>query len=133
MGRPGFPQRVFASNFGIASVYTYHNGPEGKVFMDGRLEVCSRDMYERFGQISRRMRIADPAWVELLRNKDGSLPAVMLDSRYSRGMIEGAIHTPGWRLVYADQAAAVFFDEGTADTLNLPAVSPDPLLYPPDF
>ena len=131
MKNPQFPQRVYAANFGVASVYSYHNGPEGKVFMDGRLEVCTQQTFERFDEIGKRMSHGDPSWTELLRDKAGNLPAVMLDSRYSRGMITGALQTPGWRLVYADPSCAVLFDEKTADRLQLPAVSPDPLKYPP--
>ncbi len=133
MNRPGFPQRVFASNFGVASVYTYHNGPNGKVFMDGRLEVCSQRTFAEFNEICRRMSLADSSWAEVLRDTDGNLPAVMLDSRYSRGLIAGVDRTPGWRLVFADQAAAVFFDERVAEALHLPAASPDPLLSPPPW
>ena len=131
LGRPGYPRRVFGANFGVASVYTYHNGPEGKVFMDGRLEVCTRETFARFGEISRYMAQANPYWTELLRDQEGQLPAVMLDSRFSRDMITGAYQTPGWRLVFADQAAAVFLDERVAEALQLPAVSPDPLRFPP--
>lgn len=131
MQRPGYPRRVFASNFGVASVYTYHNGPEGKVFMDGRLEVCSQQTFERFNSIGQRMSRADPSWVELLRDQKGNLPAVMLDSRFSRELITGALQTPGWRLVYADPSCAVFFDEKVADALHLPPVSIEPIRWPP--
>ena len=131
MKRPGYPKRVYASNFGVASVYTYHNGPEGKVFMDGRLEVCSRETFKRFEEIGQRMIQAHPSWGELLRDQSGKLPAVMLDSRFSRQLITGAVQTPGWRLVYADQACAILFDEKVADALHLPAVSMDPLRLPP--
>lgn len=131
MRHPGYPQRVYAANFGVASVYTYYNGPEGKVFMDGRLEVCTQQTFERFDEIGLRMTHAHPSWVELLRDKEGHLPAVMLDSRFSRGLITGVMQTPGWRLVYADPSCAVFFDEKTADAFKLPAVSPEPLKYPP--
>lgn len=131
MKNPRFPQRVYAANFGVASVYSYYNGPEGKVFMDGRLEVCTRQTFERFDEIGKRMADADPSWAEMLRDKSGQLPAVMLDSRYSRIQIMGALQTPGWRLVYADPACAVLFDEKTADSLQLPPANPEPLRYPP--
>lgn len=131
MRHPGYPQRVYAANFGVASVYTYYNGPEGKVFMDGRLEVCTQQTFERFDEIGLRMTHAHPSWVELLRDKAGNLPAVMLDSRFSRGLITGVLQTPGWRLVYADPSCAVFFDDKTADQLKLPPVSPEPLKFPP--
>ncbi|MBS0206691.1 MAG: hypothetical protein JSS49_27760 [Planctomycetes bacterium] len=133
MGQPGFPQRVFAANFGIASVYTYHNGPEGKVFMDGRLEVCTQATFQQFNLICHGMSTANPIWAELLRDKEGNLPAVMLDTRYSRQMIQGVGATPGWRLVYADQACAVFFSDRVAQSLKLPTASFEPLLKPPKW
>lgn len=131
MRHPGYPQRVFAANFGVASVYTYYNGPQGKVFMDGRLEVCTQQTFERYNDISLRMSGAHPSWAELLRDQAGNLPAVMLDSRFSRHLISGVMQTPGWRLVYADPSCAVFFDEKTADAFKLSAVDPEPLKLPP--
>jgi hypothetical protein len=131
LGRPGFPERVYASHFGLAAVYTYHNGPQRKVFMDGRLEVCTRETFGFYDEIKRRMIFGDPVWPRMLQDQDGHYAAVLLDSRYSRLMIEGAYHTPGWRLVYADPAAAVFLDERVADSLSLPAVTFEPLRNPP--
>ena len=63
----------------MASVYTYHNGPDRKVFMDGRLEVCSQTVFERFLEIRLIIVAGEPIFAELLRDKDGTLPAVMLD------------------------------------------------------
>src|SRR5262249_11348367 len=37
-GREGFPRRAFVANNGQAAVYIYHNAPDRRVFMDGRLE-----------------------------------------------------------------------------------------------
>lgn len=133
MGQPGFPQRVFAANFGIASVYSYHNGPDGKVFMDGRLEVCTQQTFERYNLICQGMTVANPIWAELMRDKEGNLPAVMLDTRYSRQLIQGVASTPGWQLVYADQACAVFFPDGVAKALKLPMASFEPLREPPKW
>ena len=133
MRQPGFPNRVFAANFGVASIYTYYNGPEGKVFMDGRLEVCTQATFQRFDEVKKRMARMDPSWAEMLRDTEGGLPAIMLDTRYSREMIRGALATPGWRLVFADKTAAVFFDERAADKLKLPMANLEPLIVPPKF
>ena len=133
MQQPGFPRHVFASHFGVAAVYSYHNGPQGKVFMDGRLEVCTQATFQRFNDVSQHMARMESDWVDLLRDGDGGLPAIMLDTRGSLKLILGVLATPGWRLVYADKAAAVFFDETTADKLQLPAANLAPLLVPPEF
>lgn len=122
LGQDGFPNRVFASDFGAAAVYIYHNGPERKVFMDGRLEVCSMLTFQRFEQIKLWMAHADPAWTEMLRDPRGELPAVLLDVRNSAAQIEGAIRTPGWRMVFSDQAAVVLLDAQTVDALQLPSI-----------
>lgn len=133
MRRPGFPKSVFASHFGVASVYTYYNAPEGRVFMDGRLEVCSRETFARYGEISQRMIVGDTSWMQLIRNEFGGLPAIMLDTRTSRAMINGVLQTPGWRLVYADRAVAVFFEERIAEGLKLPTANGEPLLLLPEI
>jgi hypothetical protein len=77
------------------------------------------------------MIAADPKWAEMLRDDQGNLPAVLLDSRSSRLLIDGLLRTPGWRLVFADQAAAVFLSEQVAAASQLPAVSHEPLKTPP--
>ncbi|MCH7987923.1 MAG: hypothetical protein IID46_02095 [Planctomycetes bacterium] len=130
-GQPGFPQRAFLSHFGLAAVYEYHLGPNHRVFMDGRLEVVSRETYGLYQKIMQRMSDRNPNWQSLLtRDATGRFPAVILDSRQSRFAIQGVYSTPGWRLVFADASAAVFIEESLAETLNLPPADPVPLKYP---
>jgi hypothetical protein len=130
-GRAGMPQRAYVAHFGQAAVYEFHNGPERKVFMDPRLEVMTQETFAAWEWIGKWIVAGDLQWQEVLRDEQGNLPAVVLDSRYSRDLIDGLYRTPGWRLVFADQAAALFLDDATAQRLELPAVSPDPLKYPP--
>lgn len=130
-GQPGFPERAFVANNGQAAVYIYHNGPDRRVFMDGRLEVCTRFTFEVFNNILLRMAHGDPSWLTLFVNGEAEPPAVLLDSRYSRAQIAGMMATPGWRLVFADPSGAVFLDHKLADKLALPATDPRPLYYPP--
>lgn len=131
MRQRGFPDRVFAAHFGVASVYTYYNAPQGKVFMDGRLEVCTKSTFKKFDEVLRLMAMSDPGWTQLVRDEVGSLPAIMLDTRKSRPAIMGVAATPGWKLVFADKSVAVFFEEGVADRLKLPLADPEPLIVPP--
>lgn len=129
-GQPGFPRRAFVANNGQASVYTYYNAPARRVFMDARLEVCTRKTFEVYNDILGAMASANPAWQNIFQENSGELPVVILDSRGSRAQINGLFQTPGWRLVFADRAAAVFLSNAQADRLSLPLVSPEPLMYP---
>lgn len=131
-GQPGFPNHAFVSNIGQAAVYVYHNGPDRLVFMDGRLEVASPQTFQAYLEICNRIATGNRSWEANLRDSNGELPTVLLDSRYSRREINALYQTPGWRLVYADAAAAVFLEDKTADRLRLPPVDPTPLMYPPD-
>ena len=126
--QPGFPQRAFVSHIGQAEVYVYHNAPQRRVFMDARLEVCTQRTFELFNQILAAMAAGDPVWQT--RFQDGELPVVILDSRVSRLAINGMMATPGWRLVFADRAAAVFLPVDRAEQLRLPFADPTPLIDP---
>lgn len=129
-GNPAFPPRAFVAHMGQASVYTYHNGPDRKVFMDPRLEVNSQNTFRRFEDILERMSVGDRGWEVGLRDEQGRLPVVILDSRYSRPAINGLLSTPSWRMVFADPAAAVFIETELADRLGLPQADPGPLVNP---
>jgi hypothetical protein len=129
--RPGMPQRAYLAHFGMAGTYIFHNGPQRKVFMDPRLEVCSRKTFEEWERAMSLMASRNTAW-EGIVNRDGKeLPAVILDSRSSRPVINGLLGTPGWRLVFADPSAAVFIPTSLANRLNLPMADPRPLHKPP--
>jgi len=130
-GREGFPLRAFVANNGQAAVYIYHNAPERKVFMDGRLEVCTLATFQVYDQLLAAMSTGQPQWQALFTQGGGELPVVILDSRGSRDAINGMANTPGWKLVFADESAAVFVDNKTAEKLKLEAADPTPLKYPP--
>ena len=54
-GQEGFPHRAFVSHNGHAPLYIYYNAPERRVFMDARLEVCSRNTFEIYNSILQQM------------------------------------------------------------------------------
>lgn len=130
-GQPGMPNRAFISNMGQSAVYIFHNGPEKKVFFDGRLEVNTKETFQLYEQIKEQMAYRKADWAYLLQDEKGQRPIVILDSRSSRDQIRGMGANPGWRLVFADQAAAVFLDLETAERLQLSEADPRPLAYPP--
>ncbi|MGE5193474.1 MAG: hypothetical protein ACM3U2_13350 [Deltaproteobacteria bacterium] len=127
-GQPGFPGRAFVSHNGQAAVYIYHNAPERLVFMDGRLEVCSRNTFEVYNWILSLMADANPGWQEVFKENKGELPAVLLDNRMSLLQIRGLLMTPGWRLVFSDPVGAVFLSNEQADKLALVKVEPSQAL-----
>jgi len=130
-GQPGFPVRAFVAHFGHAAIYEYHNGPDRRVFMDGRLEVATRATFARFDRIRGMMSRGDGRWVDLLPKGRTVPTTVILDSRTARREINGLFNTPGWRLVFADSAAAVFLPQAVAEKLKLPIADYRPLLHPP--
>lgn len=132
-GGPGFPDRAILSHIGIAGVYEFHHGPEKKVLTDPRLEVGRRETLVWLETITQQIARGDRSWELLLRDKDGRLPVLIFDSRSpgSRQCISALHATPGWRLVYADPAAAVFLPTKQADELNLDLADHTPLMYPP--
>ena len=132
-GQPGFPDRAIVANFGQAAVYEFHNGPVRRVLMDGRLEVCTRDTFERYESILFMMSQGDPRWQQMpgIIDSAGRLPTVILDSRAARNEINGMFRQPDWRLVFADSVGAVFISRDLADQLGLPPVDPTPLMQPP--
>ena len=130
-GQPGFPNMAFIATNGHASTYSFYNGPERKIFMDARLEVVSKPTFEMHNKIMELMAKGELEWQQLLyQSSGGEMPVVILDSRFSRAQINLLLITPGWRLVFADRAAAVFLTETQADNLSLAEVSPEPLIYP---
>jgi len=130
-GQRGLPPRAFVAHFGHAAIYIFHNGPGRTVFMDGRLEVATRATFERFDRIRNMMARGDGRWVNLLPQGQTVPTTIILDSRTARREINGLFNTPGWRLVFADSAAAVFVSQDVADELYLPQADHTPLLHPP--
>ena len=127
-GQQGMPNRAFVSHFGQAAVYIFHNAPESRVYLDGRLEVHSAETYTSYRQITRMMAAGDRRWEELVRDANGQLPAIILDSRVAVPQINGLVQAGGWRPVYADRTGVVFIETRLANELGLRTADPGPLL-----
>ena len=130
-GQDGMPLRAYVSHIGQAAVYIFHNGPERRVFMDGRLEVATQQTFVEFETIGTLMSAGDRRWMDLVRDAEGNLPAVLLDSRSARAEIRGLAIQPDWRMVYAEPAGALFIPTALADRLELPPADFRPLVEPP--
>ncbi len=95
-GRPGMPQRALALDLRQAGVYLFHNGPERKLFIDGRLEVPSRATFETFVRLGPLLREGRPGWPEALHRLGD--PLVLLDHAEDFGAEATLLAQPGWRL-----------------------------------
>jgi hypothetical protein len=134
LGKPDMPQRVFANDHTLAAAYLFHNGPERKVYVDGRLEVSTRESYERYLEITDRLVMHD-AQAERMLLADvppdaagkREMPAVMLQIDGFLGAIENLVDHPRWRPVFYGDAAIVFLYEPDAARRGVPAVDREKL------
>ena len=129
LGRPGMPKRVFAYFHSLASACIFHNGPDQKVFVDGRLEVCTQKSYERWFQITDLLLTHDPAAEEMLLadvppDAAGTreMPAVLLGIGWFLGGVENIVGHPRWRPVFCGDTAVVLMYEPDAQRRGIPAV-----------
>ena len=131
----GMPRRVYADDFDQAAVYPFHNGPERKVFADGRLEVNTPETLSRYRQIERQFVNRDPGVLENLTHGippdvEGKpeVPALLFDVRVFikiPGLLAGLRADNRFQAVYGgyDKIAVVFLDRSQAQRLGLPPVS----------
>ena len=144
------PNKALITNWGHASVYIYHNGPESKVFMDGRLEVNDRATMESYEAITDSMTAGDGRWEHLLSEQmepNNDLPAVVVEIAESQRRIDAnwfrknqtsdslgqiarlgplifhLMRNPRWRCVYADSVAVVFIEHDRSRLRSLPELS----------
>ncbi|MCU0252984.1 MAG: hypothetical protein MUE47_00450 [Acidobacteria bacterium] len=125
--RDGMPRRAFVWSLGEANLTLYHGGGRVQVFMDPRLEVAPRELFERYLDAVRAMNAGDTArWEGLLHRPDEAepWPSILLDRLQGGRAIAGVLRAPGWRPVYADARAVVLVREEFAAARGLPRVSP---------
>ena len=134
LGRPDMPQHVFANDHSLASAYIFHNGPERKVYVDGRLEVSKRECWERYFEITDRLVLHDPKAEEMLLSDvppdaagKREMPAVMLQIDDFLGAIDNLVDHPRWRPVFYGDAAIVFLYEPDAARRRIPSVDREKL------
>ncbi len=105
-GRPGLPDHALVFHLGQAGVYVNHNGPDRKVFMDGRLEVPSLSTFQTYVRIQDRLSRNDPRWDEaVLRLGD---PLILIGHEGWAEAEASLLAHPRWRCLYFDEVASVF-------------------------
>ena len=105
-GQPGMPEHALVFSLRQAGVYLFHNGPERKVFMDGRLEVPTRATFETYLEVGRLLNTGRPGWDTALRRLGD--PLILMDYEANSGAAATLLADPDWRCVFSDPVAAVF-------------------------
>lgn len=114
--RPGMPARAMAFGLTQAGVYVEQNGPARQVFIDGRLEVASREAFELNVRIHRAMIVGDPRWEEIVARMGN--PLILLDNEDNTPAEATLVADPRWRCVYIDGTAMVFLPKGQDSELE---------------
>src|SRR5262249_29099956 len=120
-GRPGLPARALACELGQTGVYVYHNGPERKVFIDGRLEVPSLATFREYLRIEGRLNRNDPRW-DVAVSRLGDPLILMSHGGWSEAEATLLAH-PRWRCIYFDEIASIFVPRsGPSSAPGLPEI-----------
>jgi len=105
-GRPGMPDRALVYGLGAASVYTYHNAPRRKPFLDARLEMPDRATFETYVNVEAWLSEGKPLWEAKVAAMGD--PLLLLEHQ-DHNVAEARLLThPRWRCVYYDALASVF-------------------------
>jgi tetratricopeptide (TPR) repeat protein len=112
-GRPGLPDRALVYDTRQAGVYLFHNGPQRKVFLDGRLEVPRRETFETYVRLDRVLNSGRPGWKQALAQMGD--PLILLEHEVYIGAEATLLADPDWRCIYYDAIASVFVSRRRRD------------------
>jgi tetratricopeptide (TPR) repeat protein len=112
-GQTGMQDRALAYDLIQAGVYTYHNWPQRKVFMDGRLEVPQRETFQTYIRLRNMLNEGSSGWEERLRRLGE--PLLLLGHTSEFGAEATLLVHPGWRCVYFDPVASIFVSNSRTD------------------
>jgi hypothetical protein len=109
-GQPGLPDRALVFDLAQSGVYVFHNGPQRKVFMDGRLEVPDRATFATYIRLENMLNEGRRGWAEPIRRMGN--PSILLSHDKEYGGEATLLGDPDWRCVYFDAVASVFVAPG---------------------
>jgi hypothetical protein len=105
-GRPGLPRHALAFHLGQAGVYIDHNGPDRKVYIDGRLEVPSSSTFQNYVRIQDLLSRNDPRWDVAVSRLGDPLILIRHDG-WTEAEATLLAH-PRWRCLHFDPVASIF-------------------------
>jgi tetratricopeptide (TPR) repeat protein len=105
-GQSGMPDRALVYGLQPASVYTYHNSPQHKPYLDGRLEMPNQTTFETYVNVESWLSEGKPNWEPKVAAMGN--PLLLLEHQ-NRDVAEAVLFShPKWRCVYYDALASVF-------------------------
>jgi tetratricopeptide (TPR) repeat protein len=110
-GKPGLPDRALVYGLGQTGLYTFHNAPERKTFMDGRLEMPDQKTFETYVAVEDWLRAKDPHWEKAVAAMGN--PLILLEHTNNYGAEAGLLMHPDWRCIYYDALASIFVRNST--------------------
>jgi tetratricopeptide (TPR) repeat protein len=119
-GGPDLPDRAMVYDLKQAGLFDFHNAPEHRPFLDGRLELAEPETFRTYVTIYQWLHKHDGRWVDALRRLDE--PLVFLTHRNHAAAEAALLAHPDWRCVYFDALAAVFVPRSVDLERSYPSV-----------
>jgi Tetratricopeptide repeat len=119
-GQPSLPDRALVFDLTQAGVYLFHNGPGRKVFMDGRLEIPSRETFQTYVRLENILNEGRQGWAEPVHRM--GYPLILLDHEKEFGAEATLLRDPEWRCVYYDAVASIFLSRRRGIETSFPSV-----------
>ena len=119
-GGPVFLTGRLVFDLGQAAVYLFHNGPERKIFMDGRLEIPSRETFQTYVRLENILNEGRHGWAEPVGRMGD--PLILLDHEKEFGAEATILSDPEWRCIYFDAVASVFLSRCRGLETSFPSV-----------
>jgi len=104
--QPELPKRALVYDLGQTGVYDFHNAPQRKVFMDGRLEMPDYQTFKTYILIQQQLQQRDVRSEQALTMMGN--PLLLMNHRNNFGAEAFLLTLPAWRCIYYDAVAAVF-------------------------
>jgi hypothetical protein len=105
-GAADMPARALVYDLGQASLFTFHNAPGHKAFLDGRLEMPAPATFRTYVEVEEQLNRGNPRWPEAI-DALGE-PLILLSHPQHSGAEAALLSHPHWRCVYFDALAALF-------------------------
>ncbi|HWB12501.1 MAG TPA: hypothetical protein VG826_24970 [Pirellulales bacterium] len=112
-GQPELPKRAVCFNLGQAGVYSFHNGPEYKPFIDARLELLREADFRRYLALQSSLTENRGEWPAMLAELGEPLLLLLHNTEYAAET--SLLAHRDWRCIYFDAAGAVFVSRRLRD------------------
>lgn len=111
--QPGLPDHALVYDLHQACLFTFHNAPEKKPFLDGRLEMPDLHTFQTYSNLEQWLQQQDGRWESAVHQLGD--PLVFLVHLNNSNGEASLMNHPGWRCIYFDALAAIFVPSNQSD------------------